>query len=412
VVLEIIILVGTLLLISLRGWARIPIERASAALLGATAMVLFGFVPTTQLAAAVDWDTILLLIGMFLVVATLEGTGLFERLARMLVTRATSPFKLLLGVILLTAALSALVLNDAVVLFFTPILIVACRRLGRDPVPYLISEALAANLGSLATPVGNPQNAYIANHAGIAFHTYAQRMLPPTLLAILVAIILLTTLYRRELTTPFALPEEPSILPQPDARLSRFGLWALGGVALFLLASGPLGLSLSAVALSAGAILLVAGPMMGGPNGRRVLARVDWNILLLFIGLFILLAGVRGSDLFSNLLATLPATYARPEDLGVLALVTALLSNLVSNVPAVLLLSPALEGAPHDAWYVLATASTLAGNTTLVAAAANLIVAERAEHDGVALPLTRFLAAGVPITIASLDVALAWIIAT
>jgi Na+/H+ antiporter NhaD/arsenite permease-like protein len=231
-------------------------------------------------------------------------------------------------------------------------------------------------------------------------------MLPPALLAFAATAAVLLLVYRRETATPFQDP--PSETAIPAARTAAYGLAALVLVAAALTASGPLGMPLHVVALAAGAVLLFAVPLVGADTSRATLRRIDWNVLLLFIGLFLLLGGVRDDPAFQDLLATLPPDYDSATGLATLALVTAILSTLVSNVPAVLLIG---EGLPPDAtaFYVLAAASTLAGNATMVGAAANLLVAERAAELGEHIPLRRFLAAGVPASILSLVVAVAWL---
>jgi Na+/H+ antiporter NhaD/arsenite permease-like protein len=404
---ELAVLTLTVVLISLRRLVGIPIERAAAALFGAALMMVLGYVPLASFADAVDWPTILLLLGMLLIAAVLEGTGLFSWVASRVVTRARTPWGLMVGVLVVTAILSALVLNDAVVLFFTPVVLAACRRLGRDPVGYLVAEAIGANIGSLATPVGNPQNAWIATHAGLSLTDFVATMTPPALIALTAAALVLRFVFRRELGRPFDGPASPDA-PEGVPRRPMYGAIGLAIFAVALALGSLWQVPVAAVALVVGSLFLFAAPLVGIGTGRQHLRRVDWTVLLLFIGLFIVLAGVRDNDTFVALLGLLPATYGDPGSLFVLAGVTAVLSNLVSNVPAVLLIGHGLPMEP-TAFYVLAASSTLAGNATLVGAAANLLVAERAEEGGASLPFGRFVAAGLPIALVSIAAAVAWI---
>lgn len=408
------IFVATYVLISLRRLAHIPLERPAAALLGASLMILLGAVPTTEAFDAIDLSTILLLIGMMLVVVTIESTGFFGRLALWIVEHSRSQARLMVYLALSTAVLSALVLNDTVVLFFTPIIIHAARLLGVNPVKFLVVEAITANIGSLATQIGNPQNAYIATASGITFLRYVTVMGPIAAVTLLVAIAYFLFAYRNDLRAPIeprlVTPLEKSqAITQP--RLLWIGLAAVALLFAAFLASHRLGLPLSLLALSGGSLLVFLAPLVGTGTPRTLFRRVDWSIILLFIGLFIVLRGVAVSGLLDRLFTAAdtlaPGSLSSIVGLGVL---TSIVSNLISNVPTVLLLANAVAEQGSEAlWLTLAASSTLAGNATILGAAANIIVAERSEELNVPILFWQFAKVGLPVTVLTLVIALGMI---
>lgn len=404
----------TYLLISLRRLAHIPLERPAVALLGASLMVLSGAVTPAAALAAIDLNTLLLLIGMMMVVVTLESTGFFGYLALRVVEHSRTQARLMVGLALSTALLSALVLNDTVVLFFTPIIIHAARLLDVNPVKFLVVEALSANIGSVATEIGNPQNAYIATASGIPFARYLLVMAPVMAVTLTLAILLCLFLYRRELRQPI----DPSRAHALDAqqtitqpRLLALGLVTVAALFVGFLLSHRWGLPLSLIALSGGSLLVFLAPVLGRSSPRILFRRIDWSIILLFIGLFVVLEGVSASGLVDRLFQA--AESARPgaittvPGLGILA---SIVSNLISNVPAALLFSQVIaDVATESLWLTLAAATTLAGNATILGAAANIIVAEKSEELGVGISFWEFTRIGLPVTLVTLAAAFAMI---
>lgn len=400
----------TYVLISLRRLARIPLERPAVALFGATLMIMFGVVQPEDALDAIDLHTILLLIGMMLIVVTLESTGFFGHLALWIVEHSRSQTRLLIFLAITTAVLSALVLNDTVVLFFTPIIIHATRLLRVDPVKYLVVEAISANIGSVATEIGNPQNAYIATASGITFLRYLTIMGPIALVTLAVAIAYFLVAYRKDLRTPIE-PHAVTGLEKSETitepRLMRVTLIAIIFLFIAFLASHRIGLPLSLLALAGGSLLVFVAPAISKTTPRTLFRRVDWSIILLFVGLFIVLRAVAVSGILDRLFgfadSVAPGSLSTIVGLGV---VTAIVSNLISNVPAVLLLANAVADHGSEAlWLTLAASSTLAGNATILGAAANIIVAERSEELNVPILFWQFAKVGVPVTILTLTIA-------
>lgn len=372
------------------------------AVAGGLAMLAVGAVAPADAVAAVDLRVLGLLFGMMALVAALDLANVFEVLAAAVARAARTPRGLLVGTALLTATLSALVLNDAVVLLLTPVLVRACRDMGLAPMPYLAVEAVAANVGSVATPVGNPQNVVIALAGGLDFLAWAKTLVLPTVASLVLAVLWALVLFRRDLA---AVPLARTDLA-PSLTNDRLALLALAatGTALVGFVLGPrLGLALHQVAFLCGAAVVVASPFARA-RPQDVLRKVDLGVLAFFVGLFVLVAGVRGSGLLDAMYAANPVDVASTA--GFVGL-TAVLSNLVSNVPAVLLLLPAAEGTSR--LLLLAAVSTLAGNATLLGAAANVIVAESARARGAAFDVGRFVLYGLPLTVATLAIA-AWIV--
>jgi Na+/H+ antiporter NhaD/arsenite permease-like protein len=409
VLLALAILGTTYALLTLRRIPRWPFpggHRPWVALAGGAAMVLAGVVPLGEALAAVDVDILLLLLGMLALAASLEVGGFFDALARQVVRRARSPRELLVGTMVASAVLSALVLNDAVVLLFTPVLVKAAQRLRADPMPFLAGEVLAANIGSMATPVGNPQNAYIALASGLGFVEFVAALLPLALLALGLAIAICLVVFRRSLAAPWSKNALATMPPSAAAhpRLTRAALAILVLVVGGFVAAQPLGWSIAHVAAAGGLAALLAAALLVERGAGAVARRVDGGILVFFVGLFLLIAGVRAAGISGAMAGAVLGTGA-PAVVPLVGL-SALLSNLVSNVPAVLLLAPVVEGAADPAlWLALAASSTLAGNATLVGAAANVIVAETARALGAEFSVRRFMAAGLPTALLTLGLA-------
>lgn len=418
------IFILTYLFLSLRRVSRIKIERPAIALFGGIAMVFVGAISAEEAMSAIDLHTIALLLGMMLIVSALEISGFFNWAAVRVTRFANTQFQLLVFIVVLTALLSALFLNDAVVLMLTPIVLKVAKTLKVDPVPYLVGEALASNIGSVATPIGNPQNAYIAMRSGIHFAKFVLYLLPITILSLIIEILVLVLVFRKELSKPIAKVKVVELEKIPKMRVEkafhmisvvkllygseiknrRLLLFSLGVFCCvfvgFLVSNAAFPISI--IAIAGGALLFAFVQPLCKVDSKAVLKGVDWGILIFFAGLFILLRSVENTILMGSI----EAYFIQHPDLFNLSFVTVVLSNLISNVPAVMLLAPASHVLPGDQFYfTLAAISTLAGNATLLGAAANIIVAETALSNGFELKFKEFLKAGLPTTLATVIVA-------
>ncbi|MCX8173709.1 MAG: SLC13 family permease [Thermoplasmata archaeon] len=412
------IFIVTYVFISVRRVSKIRIERPAIALFGGIAMVFAGAISTQEAMSAIDLNTIALLLGMMLIVSALEISGFFNWAAVRVTRFANTQVQLLSFIVVLTALLSALFLNDAVVLMLTPIVLKVAKTLNVNPVPYLVGEAMASNIGSVATPIGNPQNAYIAMSSGIPFIRFVIYLLPITLLCILIEILVLRLVFRKELSKPIMRVKPVEIekitgmhvekafhmisvvklmhaSEIKNRRLLVFSLVVFGCVFAGFLASST-AFPISIIAIAGGAMVFaLVQPLCGVPS-RDVLKGVDWGILIFFAGLFILLRAVKSTVLMGSI----EGYFTQNPSLFNLSFVTVVLSNLISNVPAVMLLAPASNVMAAEPFYfTLAAISTLAGNATLLGAAANIIVAESALSHGFELKFKQFLIAGLPTTV-------------
>jgi Na+/H+ antiporter NhaD/arsenite permease-like protein len=384
------IFVGTYLVIAIGKLPGYQLDRAGAALLGASLMIGLGAISLDQAYRAIDWDTIALLLGMMIVVANLRLSGFFRLVNNWAVTRAHHPLVLLASIVLVAGVLSAFLVNDTICLVMTPLVLDLVIRLKRDPVPYLLAIAMASNVGSTTTITGNPQNMIIGSLSHIPYGTFAGALWPVAAVGLVLTTLLIALIYRREFLT---LERLASVAIAP-ARYNgplviKSGVVTAAMVMLFFA-----GQPVAKVAIVGGAVLLFTRRL----KAEKVYAEIDWTLLLMFVGLFIVVAGLEATVLTPEMLKRIGQLQL--DSVAVISAVTAVLSNLVSNVPAVLVLKPFVANLedPTRAWLVVAMASTLAGNLTLVGSVANLIVAQRARGHGVTLDFWSYLKVGFPLT--------------
>ncbi|MCK9322514.1 MAG: SLC13 family permease [Candidatus Methanomethylophilaceae archaeon] len=395
----------TYLLISVRRLPTVNVRRDVAALLGGVLMLVFGIVSLREAWDFIDFDVIFLLLGMMLLITGLEFTGFFEIIVSKLISKSPSKRKLLIMIMLISAFLSAIMLNDAVVLLFTPIVIRCCRALKANPIPYLVAVFVSANIGSVSTVIGNPQNAYIATKAGIDFIDFSIRLVPLAVICLAVAILFVCFFYRKSMDEKLGRHTNQSI--QATRSVDRYRLYfmliLLVATVFFFAISSYIGVKLSEIAMVSGAISLLIVMTRGTSNAIWVVKRIDWSILFFFIGLFILMAGVVQSGLLQEIANLFPGFgYGEIPTIGGLTLFSAILANLISNVPSVMLIGEMLPAGDVTLWLTLAAASTLAGNATLMGAAANIIVAEEAEKVDIKLNFWKYIKIGIPMSVITL----------
>lgn len=401
--LSLLLIVLTIIGVAVGRYPFLRMNRATIALVGATGLILLGAIPLERAYAALDMNTLVLLFGMMILNTNLRMAGFFGLVGRRVVAWAHTPRQLLALVIVASGVLSAIFLNDTIVLVFTPLALEICRRLGRDPIPYLLAVATAANIGSVATITGNPQNMIIGVAAGIPFLNFTAYLAPVAVLGMAVIFGVLLLLYRQEFA-PGAFPalawaeEQTEEIQWP---LLRKGMAATGLMLVAFVAGMPVPLA----ALTAAALLLITRRV----HPEEVFHEVDWALLVFFSGLFIVTGALESLGISEALFAAVQPIAAG----GIVSLtgVSVVLSNLISNVPAVLLFRPFVPSLPNpeQTWLVLAMATTLAGNLTLLGSVANLIVAESARRQGVHLSFGVYLRAGVPVTLLSLLIGALWL---
>ncbi len=389
--LAIIIFLVTYLVVAIGKLPGYQLDRAGAALIGASLMVGAGVVSLDEAYRAIDFDAITLLLGMMIVVANLRLSGFFRLVSNWAAARAGHPLTLLLAIVLVSGVLSAFLVNDAICLVVTPIALDLLRRLKRTPLPYVLAIPLASNVGSVATITGNPQNMIIGSFAHFSYAAFASALWPIAVLGLALTAGLLALLYPREFLTGARLPR---IAAQPT-RFHRFLALKSVLVTLAMMLLFFAGQPVAKVAIVGGALLLLTRRV----KADKIYREIDWPLLLMFVGLFIVVHGLETTVLTPERLASVGRFNL--DSAPLLSAATAVLSNLVSNVPAVLVLKPfvAASADPQRTWLIVAMASTLAGNFTLVGSVANLIVAQRARAQGVEIGFWTYFKAGAPLTL-------------
>lgn len=398
--LTLIAVIVILLGVALGRYPGLRMNRATIALVGATGLILIGSISLEDAFAALDLNTLLLLFAMMILNVNLRLAGFFRLVNTSIVGWAKSPRQLLGFIVLASGLLSALFLNDTIVLMFTPLVIEVTLALRRNPIPYLVGLATAANIGSVATITGNPQNMLIGVASGLSFAAFSSYLLPVALVGLGLCWLVVVAVYREEFTA-VSLPALPPEKVRTFSPLLNKSILATIGMLIAFLAGVPIPLA----ALAAASLLLITRRLK--PN--RVFREIDWTLLIFFGGLFMVTGAIESSGLSERLFAVMQPLAER--GIGWLTAVSVLLSNTISNVPAVMLFRPLVPdfADPTTTWLTLAMATTLAGNLTLLGSVANLIVAESAAARGVKLTFGEYLRVGVPITLITLVWGVIWL---
>lgn len=375
-------------------------NRTTISLMGVGLLVLVNQVSIDDFVSFIDMDTIILLFAMMIINANLRLAGFFQFAAGQIIKFARSPKILLILVIFLSATLSAIFLNDTICLMMTPFIIDITQSLKRNPIPYLIGLTTAANIGSTATLTGNPQNMIIGIASGISYFDFLIALAPIAILGSLSVFLILVLLYRKEFGDgTFEIQDEKRVrIYKPLFTKSLM-------IILGLLFAFLLGVPVSTAAFIAAAILLLTRRL--SPN--KVFAEFNWGLLVFFSSLFILTGVLNRTGFIQSLFSNLSlADRMNPTNLTISS---AILSNLVSNVPAVLLMKQIITQLPNQipSWLTLASAATLAGNLTLLGSVANLIVAEIARNRNVNLSFWEYTRSGFFITVSTLVIHWVWV---
>ncbi len=374
------------------------LDRAGIALLGAIALVALGDVTPDAAWASIDVATMSLLFGLMIVSAQFRLAGFYTAVAGRLGALDTTPPRLLAGVVLVAGVLSALLANDIVCLALAPVLVELCARRRVNPVPFLLALACAANVGSAATLIGNPQNMLIGQRLGLSFAGYLVDGGVPALLGLAIVWAVIAWQWRRRWDDAREAVGQEAVPFSPWHTLK--GMLVLGAVvAAFLVSHWPQ----DAVALAGAGVLLTSRRM----DSREVLGLVDWQLLILFMGLFVVNSAFQEAGLAASALTRLQGLGVDLQAPGALFGATVVLSNAVSNVPAVMLLLPAAHHPMAGA--ILALASTLAGNLFIVGSIANIIVVDQAARLGVRIDWRTHARVGVPVTLGTLAIAAGWL---
>lgn len=370
------------------------------ALVGSAFLIALGVVTLHEAWEAIDAKTIVFLLSMMVVNANLAYAGFFPQALSVLLSFTRSPLGVLIALTFGSGILCAIFLNDTIALIFTPLTLSLTQALGLNPIPYLLAVAGATNIGSVATLSGNPQNILIGSFSGIGYLEFLRALIPVALIGLIIQIGLLWLLYPevRSRSVPQVSLQACDRLITTKTRIFKPLYQKTLIITTGLLIAFVAGLPLTESALVAASLLLITRRV----KPQRILKKVDWNLLVMFSGLFILTRVTQKLNLLQ------PFTHAINSDTGLLG-VTAILSNLISNVPAVLLLQPLIPKDDTHSWLLLAAGSTLAGNLTLFGSVANLIVAEAASELGYKLTFWEHLRFGASLTLCTLLLVYLWV---
>jgi Na+/H+ antiporter NhaD/arsenite permease-like protein len=381
----------------------LKINRVGIALLGAIAMMVLGGVSTGAAVSYVNWPTIELLFGFFVISAQLRLSGFYDQVAGRLASRLDHPARFLLLLMAVTAGLSALLNHDIVCFVFTPVVGAALLRRRLNPVPFLVALAIASNVGAAATLIGNPQNMMIGSVAHVGFGRYLAWSLVPVLFAFGASYGLIWTLSRKGLASPAPVGQVPDRARHPFDRAHTIkGLAVLVLVLALLFTPVPK----EFVALAA------AGVHLASPKFRTedLLGLVDWQILVLFMGLFVVTGAFESTGFGTDAVRWLAHGGLNLNHLPTLALATAALSNLINNSAAVMLLLKVVDLSRPAAAYVLGLANSFGGSLIVLGSVSNIIVVQQARQLGVTISFRGFARLGVPVTLAALAGLIGWVL--
>ncbi|WP_110953718.1 ArsB/NhaD family transporter [Anaerosinus massiliensis] len=374
------------------------VDRAGAAIIGAAAMMGFGILSFDQAIKAIDHRTIVILFSMMVIVANLKTAGFFEQTGQIILQNVHSRKALLGTVIFISGFVSAFAINDIVCLLFTPVVLFICNKAGCPPIPHLLGLAMASNVGSALTFLGNPQNILIGSLSKLSFFTYLKTASLISVVGLVLIYILICHKYKSELTGTLENFTQNEIYFHPYLTIKTLATLAL--VLLFYIA----GFDIAILSSLGAAFLLITRRVK--PN--KIYTSIDFNLLIIFIGLFIIVGGIEASGLLTKLNTYLPEAFM--QNLNFFAFISVFLSNIVSNVPAVLLLQYYIQ--PEDAslkWQALALFTTFAGNLTIFGSIANLIVVEIAKKHHVQINAREYFRIGFPLTLLLSLLCLLWL---
>jgi Na+/H+ antiporter NhaD/arsenite permease-like protein len=404
--------------IFLAAYAMIIVEkvhRTIIALIGATVVIALGLITQEEAIKAIDFNTIGLLVGMMLIVGITRRSGLFGYLAVKSAHLAKGkPINILIALGLVTAVLSALLDNVTTVLLIVPVTYVLTDRLDISPIPFLFTEILCSNIGGTATLIGDPPNIMIGSATGLGFMDFIANMALPAVVILIITLIILVMLYRKDLFTDEdkirSIMELDEIEYIKDWGILKKSLIILGLTILGFFLHQALHLESATVALMGAAFLM----LITKEEPEDVLMLVEWPVIFFFLGLFVLVGSLEANGVIEALAArALEVSGGNVPLTGVLILwMSAIASAFVDNIPFVATMIPLLQSIgqasamPMESlWWALALGACLGGNGTLIGASANITVAGIAERHGNIIKFVDFLKIGFPLMILSVFIA-------
>jgi Na+/H+ antiporter NhaD/arsenite permease-like protein len=380
------------------------IDRVGVALLGAIAMTVFGVVTPESAVRSIDLPTILLLYSLMIISAQLRLGGFYTWFALKMVPLSSHPRCFLLACMGGSALLSAILANDIVCFAFTPVLTLSLIEANLNPLPFLIGLAVSSNIGSAMTIIGNPQNMLIGQTGHLDFMQFFFWCTPPSFLSLIVSYLIILWIYKGKIYAQEKkkIIEQETPWPVFNKWQTSKGIAAISILIALFFSSIPREIS----AISIAGILLCSRKM----KTRDILGLVDWHLITLFCALFIIIHGISQGDYLNIVMDKLAQLSVDLRNLHILTGISVVLSNFVSNVPAVMLLVRFLDPLQPQQWYTLAASSTFAGNLFLLGSIANLIVVEQASHFDIKISFVQHAVVGIPVTLASLLILIGWML--
>jgi Na+/H+ antiporter NhaD/arsenite permease-like protein len=394
----------TYFFIAIGGFPGFVLDRTGIAFLGALAMLVSGALMPADALSALHFPTIFLLFGLMMISAQFRLGGFYTFIAEKIAASPASPEKFLFILMMTSAGLSALLANDIVCLAFTPVIASALIRKNRNPVPYLLGIAISANIGSAATIIGNPQNMLIGQTGALSFGPFMLWCFPPVIVSLFASYWILCRIYHTGFSKPLSFEgfahQEPF---QP------FNRWQCIKGIVVLTASVVLFFSPIPREIT---VMVAAGILLCSRTTKtaELMSLVDWQLIAFFCGLFIVIKGFSVTSIPEQIIALLSSHHISLAQPYILSGVSMFLSNLVSNVPAAMLLSPHIPAGDAKTWYVLALSSTFAGNLITIGSIANLITFQIAKKAGIEISFFEHAKAGVPVTLSSMAILCLWIL--
>lgn len=378
-------------------FTRLPwvnIDRPSAAFFGAVSMVVFGVLEPNEALNSVDFNTIALLLGMMIVVVTLQLDGFFNLISHKAIRLAGNQRRLLGIIVFITGICSAFMVNDAVVLMFTPVIIAICSASKLNPLPYLVSEILASNTGSVMTITGNPQNMLIGMNSEISYSKFMLCLIPISIIGLIIIIGVVRLVYREEFAVKKSITLSSTNFTY-HKKAMRFSAPIFILVVVFFFLGKNLSISIPLIALCGAALIILAGK----EKPSKIIHEVDWVLLLFFAALFVVVRGIEKTGVLESLFTA----FSLENNLnGIISIhgLSLIASQAVSNVPFTIAMLPFMQDVQGDLlWLTMASASTLAGNATIIGAVANLIVIESAKKYGIKISFFEFFKSGIITTL-------------
>lgn len=395
------------------------VNSAAAALAGAMALVVTGVMSAHRALSYIDFNTIGLLVGMMVLVAIIRQSGLFEYVAIKAAKMVHGdPWKIMIAFILLTAVLSGILDNVTTVLLVGPMTIAIAKMLEINPVPFLMTQILASNVGGTATLIGDPPNIMIGSAANLSFMDFLKNTGVAVVLVIVFMIVMMRFVYKKEIEVE-GLDTSKIMNLDPDKSITDKPLLIKGVVVIILVILGfifhdQIGMETSVIALTAAAVMLI----IGGVNVDNAIQDVEWTTIAFFMALFVVVGGLTETGVIKQVAAVIIERTAGHPVMMMLILLwaSALLSSFLNNIPFIATLIPlviALKADGMDAeplWWAISLGACLGGNGTMIGASANVVLSDISTKHGYPITFKSYLRVGMPFMLGSVFISMVFLL--